>query len=78
MTSLTFILGVLPLAVATGAGAGARNSVGTTVVGGMVASTVLSVVFIPVLYVVVRSVAPGRVSSARQEPMSEVPGETHA
>jgi Cu/Ag efflux pump CusA len=60
MTSLTFILGVMPLAVATGAGAGARNSVGTTVVGGMVASTVLSVLFIPLLYVVIRSLAPGR------------------
>jgi len=45
----------LPLALATGAGAGARTSVGTTVVGGMVASTVLSIVFIPVLYVVVKS-----------------------
>jgi HAE1 family hydrophobic/amphiphilic exporter-1 len=61
MTSLTFILGVLPLALATGAGAGARNSVGTTVVGGMIASTFLSVVFIPVLYVAIRSLFPGRV-----------------
>jgi HAE1 family hydrophobic/amphiphilic exporter-1 len=60
MTSLTFILGVMPLMLATGAGAGARNSVGTTVVGGMLASTVLSVLFIPLLYVVIRSLAPGR------------------
>ena len=60
MTSLTFILGVLPLAVATGAGAGARNSVGTTVVGGMIASTFLSILFIPLLYVVIRTLAPGR------------------
>jgi HAE1 family hydrophobic/amphiphilic exporter-1 len=59
MTSLTFILGVLPLAIASGAGAGARNSVGTTVVGGMIASTFLSVVFIPVLYVAIRTLAPG-------------------
>jgi HAE1 family hydrophobic/amphiphilic exporter-1 len=59
MTSLAFILGVLPLAFATGAGAGARNSVGTSVAGGMVASTFLSVIFIPVLYVVIRSLAPG-------------------
>jgi multidrug efflux pump len=50
--------------VATGAGAGARVSVGTAVVGGMLASTALSVVFIPVLYVVVRSLAPGRVRTA--------------
>ena len=45
---------------ATGAGAAARNSVGTTVVGGMITSTFLSVVFIPVLYVVFRAVFPGR------------------
>jgi HAE1 family hydrophobic/amphiphilic exporter-1 len=61
MTSLAFILGVLPLAFATGAGAAARNSVGTAVAGGMLASTVLSVVFIPVLYVVIRTLVPGKV-----------------
>jgi len=60
MTSIAFILGVLPLAFATGAGAAARNSVGTTVAGGMLASTFLSIVFIPVLYVVIRTIAPGR------------------
>jgi HAE1 family hydrophobic/amphiphilic exporter-1 len=59
MTSFAFVLGVLPLAFATGAGAGARNSVGTSVAGGMLASTLLSVIFIPVLYVVIRSLAPG-------------------
>jgi hydrophobic/amphiphilic exporter-1 (mainly G- bacteria), HAE1 family len=63
MTSLAFILGVMPLAFATGAGAAARNSVGTAVAGGMLASTVLSVVFIPVLYVVIRSLVPGKVRS---------------
>ncbi len=67
MTSLTFILGVTPLALATGAGSGARNSVGTTVVGGMVASTFLSVVFIPVLYVTIRSLFPGRVRTVTSE-----------
>jgi HAE1 family hydrophobic/amphiphilic exporter-1 len=61
MTSLAFILGVLPLAYATGAGAGARNSVGTAVAGGMIASTFLSVIFIPVLYVIIRTIAPGKV-----------------
>jgi HAE1 family hydrophobic/amphiphilic exporter-1 len=60
MTSFAFILGVLPLAFATGAGAGARNSVGTSVAGGMLASTLLSIIFIPVLYVVIRSWAPGK------------------
>jgi HAE1 family hydrophobic/amphiphilic exporter-1 len=51
MTSFAFILGVLPLAFATGAGAMGRRSVGTTIVGGMLLSTVLNLVFIPVLYV---------------------------
>ena len=60
MTSFAFILGVLPLAFATGAGAGARNSVGTAVAGGMLASTFLSIVFIPVLYVIIRTLAPGQ------------------
>jgi HAE1 family hydrophobic/amphiphilic exporter-1 len=60
MTSFAFILGVMPLALATGAGAAARNSVGTSVAGGMLASTFLSVIFIPVLYVVIRNLAPGK------------------
>ncbi|HWG37478.1 MAG TPA: multidrug efflux RND transporter permease subunit [Terriglobales bacterium] len=53
MTSFAFILGVLPLVIATGAGAGGRHSVGTTVFGGMLLSTFLNLVFIPVLYVIV-------------------------
>ena len=64
MTSIALVLGVLPLALASGAGAASRNSVGTTVLGGMVASTFLSVVFIPVLYVVLRTLVPGRVRGA--------------
>ncbi|HEX6973661.1 MAG TPA: multidrug efflux RND transporter permease subunit [Vicinamibacterales bacterium] len=55
MTSLAFILGVLPLVFATGAGQEARHSVGTAVAGGMLVSTILNVVFIPVLYVVVQT-----------------------
>ena len=58
MTSLAFILGVVPLMVATGAGAAGRVSVGTTVFGGMIAATTLNLLFIPMLYVVVRSVVP--------------------
>ncbi len=54
MTSVAFILGVMPLYVATGAGALGRHSVGTAVVGGMVLSTLLNLAFIPVLYVVVK------------------------
>ncbi|HKQ60885.1 MAG TPA: multidrug efflux RND transporter permease subunit [Candidatus Polarisedimenticolaceae bacterium] len=67
MTSLALVLGVLPLALATGAGAAARNSVGTTVAGGMIASTFLSVIFIPLLYVVVRTLAPGTVREIKDE-----------
>src|ERR671912_1653561 len=67
MTSFAFILGVLPLAFATGAGAAARNSVGTAVAGGMLASTFLSIFFIPVLYVVIRTLAPGRAHRDRDD-----------
>jgi HAE1 family hydrophobic/amphiphilic exporter-1 len=67
MTSLAFILGVLPLVVATGAGQEARHSVGTAVAGGMFVSTFLNIVFIPVLYVVVRR-GGGRRTEAVQEP----------
>src|SRR2546427_1309041 len=50
MTSLAFILGVLPLALSTGAGAGARHSVGTGVMGGMLAATVLAHFFVPLFF----------------------------
>ncbi len=52
MTSIAFILGVMPLYFATGAGAYGRHSVGTAVVGGMIVSTTLNLFFIPVLYVI--------------------------
>jgi hydrophobic/amphiphilic exporter-1 (mainly G- bacteria), HAE1 family len=55
MTSFAFILGVVPLVVATGAGQAGRHSVGTTVFGGMVVSTVLNLFFIPVLYLVIEA-----------------------
>ena len=59
MTSLAFILGVLPLVLAQGTGRISRRSVGTTVFGGMIASTFLNLVFIPVLYVLVRRIQSG-------------------
>jgi hydrophobic/amphiphilic exporter-1 (mainly G- bacteria), HAE1 family len=62
MTSLAFILGVVPLVLARGAGRAGRISVGTTVFGGMIAATTLNLIFIPVLYVVVRGIVPGRSS----------------
>ncbi len=55
MTSFAFILGVMPLVFAEGAGANGRHSVGTTIVGGMLLSTILNLFFIPVLYVVLQT-----------------------
>ena len=55
MTSFAFILGVLPLYFASGAGKLGRHSVGTAIVGGMLFSTVLNLFFIPVLYVIVKT-----------------------
>jgi len=53
MTSLAFILGVLPLAIASGAGSGAQNAIGVGVMGGMISATVLATFFVPLLFVVV-------------------------
>jgi len=58
MTSMAFILGVVPLVIAEGAGAAGRVSVGTTVFGGMIAATTLNLLFIPLLYVLVRMIVP--------------------
>jgi hydrophobe/amphiphile efflux-1 (HAE1) family protein len=54
MTSLAFVLGVLPLAIATGAGAGGRTAIGTGVIGGMLTATVLAVFLVPVFFVAIR------------------------
>ena len=56
MTSLAFIFGILPLALAEGAGANSRHSLVTTVLGGMVLSTILSLYVVPVLYLVFNSI----------------------
>lgn len=66
MTSLAFMLGVLPLVVSTGAGSGGRHSLGTGVLGGTLASTMLGIFFVPLFYVIVRSLFPG--SSAPKHP----------
>ncbi len=70
MTSVAFILGVLPLVFASGAGAAGRHSVGTTVFGGMIVSTVLNLFIIPILYVIVRGLLPMKkeaIEGAQQE-----------
>jgi len=60
MTSLAFVLGVSPLAFASGAGAGAQNAIGIAVIGGVLAGTVLGVLFVPVFYVVIARRDPKR------------------
>ena len=60
MTSFAFILGTVPLAIATGAGAGARQSLGTTVVFGMLAATMIGIFVIPVFYVVIQRISERR------------------
>jgi HAE1 family hydrophobic/amphiphilic exporter-1 len=68
MTSFAFILGILPLVHATGAGAASRQALGTAVFGGMIAATVLAVFFVPVFYVVMQ-----RLSEIRLRPRSAMP-----
>lgn len=57
MTSIAFICGTFPLAIATGAGAGAREAIGTAVVGGMLTATVLAIFFVPIFFVSVLAVS---------------------
>ena len=66
MTSFAFILGSLPLVFATGAGAASRNSMGTTVVGGMLAVTVIGVLLVPAFYVAVERLAESRRRPAKK------------
>ncbi|QOZ69045.1 efflux RND transporter permease subunit [Bradyrhizobium arachidis] len=70
MTSLAFILGVLPLAVATGAGSASQNAVGIGVAGGMIAATVLGIFFVPALFVLVRKIFPGKQTDAAENPVA--------
>ena len=72
MTSLAFILGVLPLAIATGAGAGGRIAIGTGVIGGMLTATVLAVFLVPVFFVQVLSVFKPR---RKEEPAPAAAGQ---
>jgi multidrug efflux pump len=69
MTSLAFILGVLPLVLASGPGSASQRAIGTGVMGGMIAATVLAVFFVPVFFVVVRRLFPGKPAAA---PASDV------
>ena len=66
MTSFAFILGVLPLAISSGAGANARHAIGTGVIGGMIFATFLGVLFIPIFYVAVRRLLGDKMESAEE------------
>jgi HAE1 family hydrophobic/amphiphilic exporter-1 len=68
MTSFAFILGVYPLVVARGAGAASRRALGTAVFGGMITSTFLAVLFVPVFYVVFQHLSEWRTTRASRRP----------
>jgi multidrug efflux pump len=73
MTSMAFMLGVLPLAISTGAGANSRHAIGTGVLGGMFSATVLAIFFIPLFFVMVlRLFKTKRVSATSGQPVAEV------
>lgn len=71
MTSLAFIIGCLPLAIATGAGAGARNNMGVAVVGGMLFATCLGVFLIPVMYLIVMKITSLLTGKSKQKPTAK-------
>jgi multidrug efflux pump len=64
MTSLAFIAGVMPLAVATGAGAASQNDIGTGVIGGMLTGVLLAIFFVPIFFVLVRTTFPSKPARA--------------
>jgi multidrug efflux pump len=76
MTSLAFILGVMPLVLSSGAGAASRHDIGAGVVGGMISATVLAIFLVPVFYVVVRRIFKGRTPPEAVAPTPLGPPET--
>ena len=76
MTSIAFILGVLPLALASGASSVARNTIGWTVLGGMIAATGLAIFIVPVLFVVITNLSYGKEKLAElQDKAQHIPAE---
>jgi len=67
MTSLAFILGVLPLVLASGAGSASQRAIGTGVMGGMITATLLAVLFVPIFFVVVRRIFKGSERQRRRD-----------
>lgn len=76
MTSLAFILGCVPLAISTGAGSASRHSIGTGVIGGMLAATLLATFLIPMFYMLVESAA-DKLSGRKKAKSKPVDGEAH-
>ena len=74
MTSLAFFFGVLPLAIATGAGAGAMNAIGTAVCGGMLSATFIDLLFIPLFFVLVSRIAKGEKRAPAPEQYTDSAG----
>jgi HAE1 family hydrophobic/amphiphilic exporter-1 len=66
MTSLAFILGIMPLVFSSGAGAISRQTIGWTVLGGMLAATLLAIFIVPVLFVVITRIAYGKKLAKRK------------
>lgn len=76
MTSMAFILGVLPLAVSTGAGAAAQRAIGTGVMGGMLSATLLAIFLVPIFFVAVRSIFKAKIETSIDTPTSQDKGES--
>jgi hydrophobe/amphiphile efflux-1 (HAE1) family protein len=72
MTSMAFVLGVLPMMLATGAGAGAQNALGTAVTGGMIAATLLAIIFVPLFFVIIMGLVPRRSAVTELAPADPV------
>jgi multidrug efflux pump len=68
MTSLAFMLGVVPLVIATGAGSASQRAIGTGVMGGMISATVLAVFFVPVFFVFVMKMTQGKKAMDQSQP----------
>ncbi|MBC9000078.1 efflux RND transporter permease subunit EmhB [Pseudomonas sp. N40(2020)] len=73
MTSLAFVLGVVPLAISTGAGSGSQHAIGTGVIGGMLTATILAIFWVPLFFVTVSSI--GQRKNADQDDTKETPKE---
>jgi hydrophobic/amphiphilic exporter-1 (mainly G- bacteria), HAE1 family len=78
MTSFAFILGVIPMATASGAGAASQQALGTVVVGGMLASTLFAIPFVPVFFIAMQRISERRAAKAKPEPPPPLPPPTPA